>query len=257
MVKKTAANNIIDLAKQDEISSKIKIYKWHNLIKYICESCGNIKYYSATEYILRFLLIIFITIFSMIGVISALHIYDEMINNNQSLMGFYLDDKISMTKMQQLNELSDRYSNDLQLQFYTQAKLDKYSYIGNLTDWLKILILHNAIIDDTIYIKDKNKKDILYSPWYTLQFGGDCEDRTALFLTMAKISELQCYPASSPRHAFAYCLYENNKIVFIDSSNNDIGLSRNLIFGDILLYNTKINISTTVIQNNTCDINKL
>jgi len=247
MVKKTAANNIIDLTKQDEISSKLNLYKWHNRIRYICESCGDIKYYSPIEHIFKITFIILITIFSIIGVISMLQLHDEIINNNQSLAGFYLDEKIDMTKMQQLKELSDRYANNTQLQFYTYAKIDKYSYIKNLDDWKKILILHNAIIDDTIYIKDNNKRDILYSPLYTLQFGGDCEDRTALFLTMAKIAELQCYPAASPSHSFAYCLYENNKIVFVDSSNQEIDLSRNLILGDILLYDTKININTTVI----------
>lgn len=210
-------------------------------LKSVCKNCGAVEYKSTSQIIIN---TIFHSVVMILAVFGAMF-FGDMLRNGSTISGFYLSEQITDTRMVQMAQMADDYSDDWDLSFYAYNILYTAAFdmgvpdLDNITDIGKIHYLHQAVNTETLYLTDdiiNGRKDVLYSPLITMSRGGDCEDRAVLFLTLAKIANLTCYPALTDHHALAYCIYDKDRIVFVDCGTPELGLDRELVDDVVILY---------------------
>jgi hypothetical protein len=240
--------DLMDYHYKDPLAEKQRMYKNRFRIKTMCPDCGSVRYYGWLEFIVQIMALLFLVFLAVTG---GLFIYDQY-QNDGAIVGFYINDKSLDTKMQQMFDMSRNYagSDNFGLLWQYTYKIIYSDTIAReqltnrtyeLSEIETIRALHHAINTETIYVNDTTGMDILMSPLITISRGGDCEDRAVLFLTMAQIAGLECYPALTPNHAIAYCLYGDlhERIVFVDVGVRELGLDIDMIQGDISLFKAK------------------
>ena len=225
--------------KQDMFKARLRL-------KQVCQECGHIEIMSPAKSVLNAVLTVLVVAMTIIGGVTTYNFINTH-NPATSMMGFEVVSIIDHTKLQQMRDMSISYSDNWDLFLYTndilaRALIENWNNNGTvLTEIGEIKYLHDAVNTQTIYINDSDynkNRDVLFSPLITMSRGGDCEDRAVLFLTMAEIAGLECYPALTPTHAFAYCLYgeEHERIVFVDAGHDTLGLTSRMTIGAIEMY---------------------
>lgn len=224
------------------------IFNAHNRLKHVCKECGHVEVWSKPIAAIRGVAIVVVTVLTMLGGL-AFWGFVATYDSYKPILGYDMMTAIEQTKMEQMHTMSKDYAirdNGKMGRYIVDTliearmhRINRTAYIyHNLTELGTIKALHKAVYEDIIYVPDPPYEDVLYSPLITLSHGGDCDDRTVLFLTLAEMAELDCFPAFTTRHTFAYCIYGeyHNRIVFVDVGVPELGLEVGMVGDYVELY---------------------